>query len=297
MSSEKKPKYNPKNESEEIPAVHWKRKIHDVIFGYESTAGKTFDVLLIVAILLSIAVVMLESVEWIYDEWGSQLRAIEWVLTGLFTVEYVLRIICVVRPKAYALSFFGIVDLLSILPTYLGLFFGSSSSLSIIRVFRLLRIFRVLKLVNYLKEADQLWAALKSTRRKITVFLFVVMSLVLILGSLMYIIEGPENGFTSIPKSVYWAIVTLTTVGYGDIAPKTVLGQALAATSMILGYSLIIVPTGVFSVEMATARLDAKELREKEAKAKAEPVIICPTCEKTGHDSDALFCKYCGTEV
>jgi voltage-gated potassium channel len=268
------------------PALRpWQHRLHEVIFEADTTAGKVFDVALLATIVLSVLVVMLDSVEGIRKVWGGWFLAAEWLFTILFTIEYVLRLVCVGRPWRYALSFFGLVDLLAILPTYLSIFFTGAQSMLVIRTLRLLRAFRVLKLPRYLAEARGLMAALRATRQKITVFLVTVLCVVLIVGSAMYLIEGPENGFTSIPISVYWAVVTMTTVGYGDIAPQTVLGQALAAVVMILGYSLIIVPTGVFSVEVIAAR-------QREISTQA-----CPSCSAEGHDSDAVYCKYCGAKL
>lgn len=269
----------------DMPAPGWRRKLHVIIFGVDTKTGRAFDVALLIAILLSVLAVMLESVPEIGERWGRELYKLEWVLTVLFTAEYVLRLVCVKRPSKYAYSFFGIVDLLAILPSYLSLIIVNSHSLSVVRAIRLLRVFRVLKMVHYLREADHLWVALQATRRKITVFLVVILTIVLIMGSTMYLVEGPTHGFTSIPKSVYWAIVTMTTVGYGDISPETPLGQTIAAVAMILGYSIIIVPTGVFSVEIVAA-----QQRKRAA-------FVCNECLKPGHDEDAVFCKYCAAEL
>ncbi|HCR18202.1 MAG TPA: ion transporter, partial [Candidatus Latescibacteria bacterium] len=240
-------------------------------------------VLLIVSISLSVLVVMLDSVATIERQHGDLLLIAEWSFTTLFTIEYLMRLICVGRPLGYAYSLFGIVDLLSILPTYLSLFLPGTHYLVVIRILRVLRIFRVLKLVQYISESRLLIQALYSSRRKITVFLLAVLTLVVILGSLMYVIEGEEHGFTSIPRSIYWAIVTLTTVGYGDISPQTALGQSLSAVVMILGYSIIAVPTGIISAELTQA------ISSRSA--------ICPKCSLDGHDSDARFCKNCGAEI
>lgn len=269
----------------ELPPPGLRRKLHIIIFGVDTWGGKAFDVGLLIAILLSVLAVMLESVPEIRAKWGAELYAIEWGLTILFTFEYLLRMICVIHPGKYAFSFFGIVDLLAILPSYLSIFFVGSHSLSVVRAIRLLRIFRVLKMVHYLKEANHLWVALQATRRKISVFLVVILTVVLIMGSTMYLVEGPEHGFTSIPKSVYWSIVTMTTVGYGDIAPQTTLGQTIAAIAMILGYCIIIVPTGVFSVEVVAAQ------------QRKRMSISCGACHKSGHEEDAAFCKYCGSKL
>ncbi len=260
-----------------------RRYLHEVIFEADTPAGKVFDVGLLIAIVISVLVVMLESVTEIRDDqrWGPTLWAIEWTLTGMFTLEYLLRLCLVTRPLRYAFSFFGLVDLLAIIPTYLSLLLPHAQSLVVIRAFRLLRIFRVFKLARYLKEATVLWLALNETRAKTTVFLVVVLTVVLIIGAAMYLIEGPQHGFENIPVSVYWAVVTVTTVGYGDISPQTPAGRILATVAMILGYSIIIVPTGIFSAEVLKGR--------KQVTTRA-----CPHCSFEGHDLDAKFCKYCG---
>ena len=263
----------------------WRVRLHEIIFEADTPAGKTFDLVLIVSIVLSVGAVLLESVDRIDQSHGELLRTIEWFFTILFTVEYILRLMCVTRPFAYARSFFGVVDLLAILPTYLSLMVPGSHYLLVIRTLRVLRVFRVLKLAQYLREAQILMQALSASRRKIAVFLFVVCTLVIVIGALMYVIEGEEHGFTSIPRSIYWAVVTLTTVGYGDIAPQTGIGQTLAAFVMILGYGIIAVPTGIVTVELS--------------QASAHPVSTqaCPACSREGHDPDARFCKYCGTRL
>lgn len=261
----------------------WQIRLHEIIFEADTPTGKAFDVILLVAILASVAAVLLESVPEIRQEHGPVLVAIEWAFTALFTLEYVLRLISIQRPLRYATSFFGLVDLLSILPTYLSFFVAGSRSLIVIRAIRLLRVFRVFKLAHFVGEERMLYAALRASRRKITVFLGVVLTLVLIVGSLMYLIEGEKYGFTSIPVSMYWAIVTLTTVGYGDIAPQTVLGQFLASAVMVMGYGIIAVPTGIVSVEMAAvSRLTTQ---------------ACPVCSREGHDVDARYCKICGERL
>lgn len=260
-------------------------KLHEVIFEADTPAGKFFDVALLWAILISVAAVMLESVESINKVYGNELRWIEWTFTILFTIEYIARIVAVNKPLKYIFSFYGLIDFLSILPTYLGLFIVGTHSLTVIRSIRLLRVFRILKLARYMGEANVLIKALRASRAKITVFLFALLSLTIILGTVMYLIETPENGFTSIPRSIYWAIVTLTTVGYGDIAPKTVLGQALASMIMIIGYAIIAVPTGIVGAEMAKAT------------GKSPNTQACMECSKEGHEEDADFCKYCGAKL
>jgi len=262
-----------------------RKVLFEVIFESDTAAGKWFDILLIVCIVLSVAVVMVDSVGSIRAEFGGVLYATEWFFTILFTIEYVLRLICVRRAIRYAVSFFGIVDLLAILPTYISLVFLGSRYLAVVRVLRVLRVFRVLKLGHHTKEARLLKSALIASRRKIIVFLFAVLTLVVIIGSLIYVIEGEEHGFTSIPRGVYWAIVTLTTVGYGDISPSTPAGQFLAAIVMLLGYSIIAVPTGIMTVEIAHAYKDKPTGQ------------ACPQCSAEGHDRDAKHCKYCGAKL
>ncbi len=264
-----------------------RRRLHEIIFEADTPAGKRFDVLLIVSIVLSVTAVMLDSVQSVRNEYGGIFFFFEWGFTLLFTAEYFLRLYCVGRPRLYATSFYGVVDLLAILPTYISLILPGSQFLLVIRILRVLRIFRVFKLVQYLGEVDFLLKALRASGRKIAVFLFTVLTLVTIFGSLMYIIEDAQNGFTSIPRSIYWAIVTLTTVGYGDITPRTEIGQALAAMIMIFGYAIIAVPTGIVTVEMAQA------FKEKETISTQS----CPQCSAEGHDSDAKFCKFCGSAL
>ena len=263
----------------------WRLKLHEIIFEADTPAGKWFDVLLILSILVSVVMVMLDSVSAIQETHGRLLLVGEWFFTILFTIEYVFRLISVGRPMAYATSFFGIVDLLAILPTYLSIFVPGAQYLLVIRILRVLRIFRIFKLVQYLGEARLLLQALRASRRKITVFLFTVLTLVTIFGSLIYLIEDPKDGFTSIPKSIYWSIVTLTTVGYGDISPQTNIGQLIAAMIMITGYAIIAVPTGIVTVELSHA------FRRKIS------TQACPECSAEGHDSDAKFCKYCGSRL
>lgn len=261
----------------------WQRKLHVIIFEADSRGGRIFDVTLIICILLSVTVVMLDSVGPIHAEYGDLLYKIEWFFTIVFTIEYMVRLVSIGRPMAYAGSFFGVIDLLAVLPTYISVIFPATRYLLVIRLLRVLRVFRVLKIVRYVSEARQLRTALLASRRKIFVFLFTVLAIVVILGSFMYVIEGEENGFTSIPKSIYWAIVTLTTVGYGDLSPQTGAGQALAAFIMILGYSIIAVPTGIVTAEMAQV------LRPSQVTTRT-----CAYCAHEGHDTDAAYCKYCG---
>jgi voltage-gated potassium channel len=264
------------------PRAAWRDTLREIIFEAETPAGKAFDIGLLIAIILSVVAVLLESVADVRAQYGGMLRAAEWFFTILFTIEYLLRLICVGRPLHYSFSFFGLVDLLAIVPTYLSVLLPGAQSLIVIRALRLLRVFRVMKLVHFVGEARLLQAALHASVRKIIVFLGAVLALVLIIGSLMYLIEGEANGFTNIPLSIYWAIVTMTTVGYGDLAPATVVGRVLASAVMIIGYAIIAVPTGIVTVELAAATRRSVTTRS------------CPECATEGHDADAKHCKYCG---
>lgn len=259
-----------------------KAQLNNVIFGTSTPAGKRFDVWLIFAISVSVIVVIIDSVDSVSDRYRSWLYAAEWMFTVLFTVEYAARIYCSPNPWRYIRSFYGIVDLVAILPSYLGLFYADVSYLLIIRLLRVLRIFRVLRLVRYLAEANILARSIAHSRRKILIFFSSVLVLSVIFGSLMYLVEGPEHGFTSIPKSVYWTIVTITTVGYGDITPQSPLGQIIASVAMLTGYSIIAVPTGILTAELAT-----EMQRERIARR-------CQNCHKGGHETDADYCKFCG---
>jgi len=258
-----------------------KERLHEVIFEADTREGKFFDIFLLVAIFLSVLVVMLESVPQIHDDYYLELYIIEWFFTLLFTAEYVLRIWIIKKPLGYVTSFYGIIDLLSILPTYLSIFIIGSQSLIVIRGLRLLRIFRILKLPRYIGESDFIIESLARSRRKIAVFLFAVMLITIIFGTIMFLVEGPEHGFTSIPTGIYWAIVTLTTVGYGDISPGTVVGQMIASFIMILGYGIIAVPTGIVTAEIARSPLRTN-------------TQSCPTCGETKHLNNADFCHNCG---
>jgi len=264
----------------------WRERVRVVIFEADTPAGKVFDVALLVAIVASVIVIMLESVAEIRAEHGWLLDAAEWTFTILFTIEYALRLACVPRPSSYARSFFGIVDLVAILPSYLSLVWPGSESLLVVRGLRLLRTFRVFKLGRFLGEASVLRRALAASRHKIIVFLVAVVILVTIVGTAMYIVEGPEHGFTSIPIGIYWSIVTMTTVGYGDIAPQTVVGKVIASITMILGYGIIAVPTGIVTAEIVDA-------------ATNRPITTrsCPACLSEGHMPDARFCRDCGTRL
>lgn len=261
----------------------WRESLNTIIYGSETRLGKAFDVVLIISIIISVVSVILGSVTQIQIKYHEILFSIEWFFTILFSLEYALRLISVRRPLLYARSFFGIVDFLSIIPTYLSFLFPSIKYMLIIRMLRLLRVFRVLKLAEYMDEAQVLMTALNRSWRKILVFLHTILALVVIFGSLMYVVEGKDAGFTSIPKAIYWTIVTLTTVGYGDIAPQTPFGQMIAAFIMIMGYGIIAVPTGIYSAELV-----------KRFKPGGINNDACPDCGKTGHDYNAEYCKYCG---
>jgi voltage-gated potassium channel len=267
--------------------VNLKNKIFVIIFGTDSRAGKTFDVILLWMIIVSVSVVVMESVSTLQEAHKQFFISTEWFFTIIFTLEYLLRIYSSPRPWKYMTSFFGIVDLLAILPTYMGLIFDYTTFLLTIRALRLLRMFRVFKLGRYLKEATILVRALQQSFRKIIIFFGAVLTLVLILGSMLYLIEGEENGFTSIPQSIYWAIVTITTVGYGDISPATVLGKILASVAMLTGYSIIAVPTGIISLEIGRAAKSGQDNRQPS----------CTNCGHSPHDKDARFCKMCGTKL
>lgn len=265
--------------------INLRKRLHIIIFGTNTPAGKNFDLVLIYAICISILAVILDSVSTVKSSYGIWLSYIEWFFTILFTVEYLTRVYCSPKPWKYIKSFYGIVDLLAVLPTYLAFFFPGTQYMLVIRVLRVLRIFRVLKLIRYTSEANILIRSFMLARRKIFVFFASILALTSIFGSIMFLIEGPENGFTSIPKSIYWAIVTITTVGYGDIAPQTVLGQTVAALAMITGYSVLAVPTGIITAELAN------EIQRNKKQ------VLCQSCNKGGHDQDAEHCKFCGKKL
>lgn len=262
-----------------------RQRLHDIIFQHDDPAERAFDVVVIAAILLSVLVVMLDSVASISARYGAILYVAEWFFTLLFTAEYLLRLWTARKPLAYARSFYGVVDLLSVLPTWLSIFFPPGRFLVAFRVLRVLRVFRILKLAEYVEQGAVLAAALRASRYKITVFVCTVLTVTVVVGSLMYLIEGPSSGFTSIPQSVYWAIVTLTTVGYGDVAPASPAGKLLAATLMIMGYGIIAVPTGIVTLELDRASRAPGTRR------------VCRGCGVARHDADATFCKHCGTQL
>ncbi|MPW73756.1 ion transporter [Moraxella catarrhalis] len=262
-----------------------KNKIHIIIEGTDTPAGKLFDVLILVAIITSVLVVMLDSVLFLRLQYGRLFFVAEWFFTILFTIEYALRLYSAPNRRRYMTSFYGAVDLLALLPTYLSLFFAGTHYLLVVRILRILRIFRVFRLKSYMQQAGFLAAAFKTSQHKITVFFLSLLLLVTIFGSVLYVVEGPENGFTSIPLSIYWAVVTLTTVGYGDISPKTPLGQAIASMVMITGYAIIAVPTGIFTAELT-----------RTMRPQLQP-ISCPNCGKFGHATNAKFCDRCGHDL
>jgi voltage-gated potassium channel len=268
------------------PAAGWRRRVFNVVFESDTHAGKIFDVVLIVAIVLSVAAVLADSVEGIATRYGPQLTALEWIFTILFTLEYLARLSCVERPLLYARSFYGVVDLLAVLPTYLAVFFPDAALLIDVRILRLLRVMRIFKLTAYLTEFRLLADAMAASRRKIIVFLAVVVMLVLIIGTLMYVIEGPAHGFTSIPFAIYWAISTISTVGYGDVVPRTDLGRALASVMMLIGWGILAVPTGIVTAEMTAQHFRARLARRR-----------CPRCRSADHEEDAVFCRLCGAQL
>jgi voltage-gated potassium channel len=277
---------NIKNKTDfDQPLTGWRLKIHEIIFEAETFWGKWFDILLLVLILFSVLTVMLESVAEFEEDYKKLFTIAEWTVTLLFSIEYAMRLLSIKKPWSYVFSFYGVIDILSIVPTYLAIFISGTQSLMVIRVFRLVRIFRILKLARFLGEADVLVDAIKSSMPKVTVFLVTVISMSLIAGTLMYLIEGEDSGFTSIPTSWYWAIVTMTTVGYGDITPQTAFGQVLASLIMLSGYGILAVPTGIVSAELAFR------------KNKSVSVRSCLSCCVEGHDHHAKFCFDCGEEL
>lgn len=265
--------------------VQLKQKLHLIIFGTDTPAGKRFDVILISLIILSVLALMLDSVAEISHDYAIGFLVVEWLFTLMFTIEYGVRIYCSPKPSKYIFSFYGLIDLISVLPSYLSIFFPGANYLLVVRLFRVLRVFRILKLVRYLTEANVLLRSLMSAKRKILVFFTSVLVLSTVFGSLMYIVEGGENGFSSIPKSIYWTIVTITTVGYGDITPHTVVGQIIAALAMLTGYSIIAIPTGILTAELS------QEIQRERS------IHLCHSCGKHGHDVDADYCLACGEKL
>jgi voltage-gated potassium channel len=272
------------------PPPGWRRHMYDVIFEADTPAGRRFDIALVCAILLSILVVVLDSVPRLHRDHADLLNALEWGFTALFTVEYVARVVCVQRPWRYAGGFYGVIDLLAVLPSYFSLLMPGTELLLDIRILRLLRVFRIFKLTLYIEEYTRLGEALAASRRKILVFLSVVLMAILILGTIMYVVEGPKNGYTSIPVAMYWATVTMTTVGYGDITPHTNLGKAIASFMMLMGWGILAVPTGIVTAEMTLRHGDR-------GTGPARAPRHCPACGSGGHEADARFCKDCGAAL
>ncbi len=268
--------------------LSWREKVHEIIYGTHTPAGKLFDIILLIVILYSIIIVMLESVPRFDNKYHDFFNTSEWVVTILFSIEYILRLVCIKRPSKYIYSFFGIIDLLSTIPKYLSFFFVGSQYFTAFRALRLLRVFRILKLVRFVGESNNLVRALKAGRTKILVFVFFVLVVSVLLGTIMYLVEGPTHGFNSIPHSVYWTIVTLTTVGYGDISPETPIGQFIATFIMIIGYGIIAVPTGIVSAEYVTAKKVDKESDDGRS---------CPNCSAEIYRADAEFCRKCGYDL
>ena len=265
----------------------WKKKWYQIIFESDTPEGRRFDILLLLAILSSLLVIMLETVPSLSEEYQATFVILEWVFTGLFSLEYIVRLQIIKRPLSYATSFYGIIDLISVLPSYLAIFLGGVQYFMVIRSLRLLRVFRVLKMVRFIGEANVLGNALKASRHKIAVFMIAVVCINFIMGTIMYMVEGEENGFTSIPIAIYWCIVTLTTVGYGDISPATPLGQFIASIIMILGYGVIAVPTGIVTSEINRSQKETEKEKSKR----------CSVCEHDGLAADAKYCQHCGEEL
>jgi voltage-gated potassium channel len=272
--------YQPKSST----SAHWRSRLFTVIFESDTKAGKIFDIALLIMIVISLIVVLIQGTPSLLEKYNDELYLIEWGITIIFTIEYILRILAVKEPWRYVFSLYGLIDLLAILPTFLSILFPQTRYLLVIRALRLMRVFRIFKLTHFVKEGMAIVIALKASSKRILVFLAFIMVLSVILGSIVYVVEAPYNEqFHSIPQSIYWCIVTITTVGYGDISPVTPLGKFIASLIMILGYAIIAVPTGIVTVEMSKGM-------------KAEPLAnqSCPSCSKEGHDHDAKFCKYCG---
>lgn len=288
-----------KLKEEEKSTPNWKKKLHEIIYEADTPMGKCFDITLIILIILSVLLIMLESVKEIDYKYHKELLFLEWLVTIFFTVEYIARIVSIKKPFRYIFSFYGVIDFISTIPLYLSYIFAGSQVLLAFRIFRMLRIFRILKLVKFIGEASQLKQAMKASKTKIVVFIYVVLILSVIMGTIMYLIESEEAGFTSIPRSIYWTIVTLTTVGYGDIAPQTNLGQFIATIIMVLGYGIIAVPTGIVSAEFAAGYSKEGEKKDKNATASNNHGMHlntqnCPYCSIDGHRDDSRHCYNCG---
>lgn len=272
-------------DNDALRSMGWRERLYVIIFFTNTSAGKRFDTWLLIFIFASLVVVMFDSIAYYRLEYGTLLTGLEWFFTAVFAMEYLVRIYTHPEPRKYIFSFYGAIDLLSVLPAFIALLLPDAQYLLVVRAIRMLRVFRVLKLTQYLSQANFLMVALRGSKQKIVVFLLTVTTMVLLFGTLMYVVEGPAHGFTSIPMSIYWAVVTITTVGFGDITPQTPLGKALSTLVMITGYSIIAVPTGIFTAELATAmRADSLQHR-------------CPTCEKLSHEPNAAFCSRCGTQL
>ncbi len=269
------------------PEEGLRRRMYTIIFEADTTAGRRFDIALVIIILLSIAIVLADSMPSIGKRYGTTMSLLEWGFTLLFSAEYIARLVCVRHPLRYATSFFGIIDLLSVLPTYFALLVPEAAVFLDIRILRLLRIFRVLKLTHYVAEYTMLARALRASGRKILVFLSTVVMAVLIFGTIMYVVEGPKNGYTSIPMSMYWATVTMTTVGYGDVVPQTALGKLIASFMMLLGWGILAVPTGIVTAEMTSLRMGRK----------LPTTRTCPACLSEGHEPEAKYCSDCGAPL
>ncbi|KAF1014649.1 MAG: Cyclic nucleotide-gated potassium channel [Stenotrophomonas maltophilia] len=265
----------------------WRRYWFDIIYRNDTRPSRNFDLLLVVAIIASVVTVMIDSVQHLHLRWADGLYVVEWAFTVMFTLEYLLRLAVVKRPLRYAVSIWGIIDLLAILPAYLSLFVPGAQSLLVVRALRILRVFRILKLTRYIEESGVLMEALWRSRRKVLVFLFTVITITIIAGALMYTIEGPNHGFTSIPSSMYWAVVAMATVGFGDIVPQTVLGRFVTSVLILIGYSIIAVPTGIYTAELASTLHDNEQAARRDARG-------CPHCGLEGHEPDARHCRRCG---
>lgn len=274
------------------PAPGWRARLFRVVFEADTRAGQCFDQVLIVLILLSLAVVVADSVDPLRQRWGALFDGLEWTFTLLFTLEYLLRLLCVTRPARYARSFYGVVDLLAILPTYLALFFPGLHALIDVRILRLLRVFRIFKLTTFMREYQAMGGALLASWRKILVFLSVVLMIVVVMGTVMYVVEGPGNGFVNIPTAIYWAITTMTTVGFGDITPKTDLGRLISSAMMLLGWGTLAVPTGIVTAEMTLQRRD-----EAAAAGARDPQRQCQVCGEGRHLGQAAYCHHCGAAL
>ncbi len=270
--------------------TRWRARLHEIIYESATPAGKAFDVALLFFIAASLVVVALDSVPGMHARHGALFYTLEWLFTFIFTLEYLLRLLVIEKPLRFVLSPLGLVDLLAIIPSYLSVFIPGAQSLLVLRALRLLRIFRIFKLTHYVDEAQFLTAALRNSLRKISIFMFAVITITIIMGSVMYLVEGPPAGFTSIPTSIYWAIVTITTVGYGDIAPLTPLGKLIASLMMLIGYGIIAVPTGIISSEIAARRGAQQKTKEYSGE-------VCPACGREGHDANAAHCKWCGAKI